>query len=152
CDNFLFGGGSTGRSNAADWIRTAYHDMATHNVTDGTGGLDASIRFTEEKSRPEVCRTCWSTHSLSDPFQNAGDVSPLEVSSLTRKSGGPEIAFRGGRIDAGEPNAPGVPQPQEDLETHIAAFARQGFTSTEMIGYGGQVQMRVQIIGRLFSR
>jgi hypothetical protein len=48
-------------------------------------------------------------------------------------SGGPEIAFRGGRIDAGEPNIPGVPEPQQDLDSHIAAFARQGFTQTEMI-------------------
>jgi hypothetical protein len=49
-------------------------------------------------------------------------------------SGGPEIAFRGGRVDATEPNAPGVPQPQESLDSHIASFARQGFTQTEMIG------------------
>jgi hypothetical protein len=49
-------------------------------------------------------------------------------------SGGPEIAFRGGRVDATEPNAPGVPQPQEGLDSHIASFARQGFTQTEMIG------------------
>lgn len=49
-------------------------------------------------------------------------------------SGGPEIAFRGGRVDAAEPNAPGVPQPQDALASHIAAFARQGFSQTEMIG------------------
>ena len=30
----------------------AYHDMATHDVEDGTGGLDASIQF--EQDRPEV--------------------------------------------------------------------------------------------------
>lgn len=34
----------------------AYHDMATHNILDGTGGLDASIRF--EMTRDEVCRRC----------------------------------------------------------------------------------------------
>jgi hypothetical protein len=28
--------------------------MATHNAEDGTGGLDASIVFTEEQIRPEV--------------------------------------------------------------------------------------------------
>ena len=31
----------------------AYHDMATHDVDSGMGGLDASIRF--ELDRPEVC-------------------------------------------------------------------------------------------------
>jgi hypothetical protein len=39
--------------------RQAYHDMATHNVQDGTGGLDASIRFPEEQARSEVsCPDC----------------------------------------------------------------------------------------------
>ncbi len=33
-------------------IIQAYHDVATHNVTDGTGGLDASIYY--EFNRPEV--------------------------------------------------------------------------------------------------
>ncbi|KAJ7496653.1 heme peroxidase [Mycena latifolia] len=111
CDFFLFSFSSdnlSGRSDAADWIRTAYHDMATHNVTDGTGGLDASIRFPEEQARAESTKVCCSA--------------------------GPEVPFRGGRVDAGEPNAPGVPEPQEDLQAHIANFARQGFTQTEMIG------------------
>ncbi len=49
-------------------------------------------------------------------------------------SGGPKVDFRGGRADATEANAPGVPQPQEDLQSHIASFARQGFTQEEMIG------------------
>lgn len=77
-------GSDSGRANAADWIRTvsdqdllyfhvmltiscclimgqAYHDMATHNVEDGTGGLDASIRF--ETDRAEVRK---ATHRLSN--------------------------------------------------------------------------------------
>ena len=37
---------------AANWVRTAYHDMATHNVDTGEGGLDASIYF--ELDRAEV--------------------------------------------------------------------------------------------------
>lgn len=53
CDLALQGFHS-GRANVADWVRTSYHDMATHNVEDGTGGLDASIRFSEETSRAEV--------------------------------------------------------------------------------------------------
>jgi hypothetical protein len=49
-------------------------------------------------------------------------------------SGGPDIAFRGGRVDAAVANSPGVPEPEQDLDSHIASFARQGFTPTEMIG------------------
>ena len=32
----------------------AFHDMATHNADDGTGGLDGSIVY--ELGRPEVSR------------------------------------------------------------------------------------------------
>jgi hypothetical protein len=48
-------------------------------------------------------------------------------------SGGPSLAFRGGRVDAQSPNKAGVPTPEQDFDTHKAAFARQGFTQTEMI-------------------
>lgn len=47
--------------------------------------------------------------------------------------GGPVIPYRGGRVDATTAGRPGVPQPQEDLATHTADFALQGFTATEMI-------------------
>ncbi|KAF7351709.1 Peroxidase [Mycena sanguinolenta] len=142
CDSFL-GGGNTGRSNAADWIRTAYHDMATHNSTDGTGGLDASIRFGVEQARPEDVGDGFNntmefvTLSLVPdylPYLSMADSLALLAVLAIENCGGPEIAFRGGRIDAGVPNAPGVPQPQDDLDSHIASFARQGFTQTEMIG------------------
>ncbi|KAF8134733.1 heme peroxidase, partial [Mycena galopus ATCC 62051] len=109
--------------------------MATYNITDGTGGLDASIRFPAENLRPEVGDVSVLPAISADmqTFRTSVMVSttPLKRSS---RSGGPEIAFRGGRIDAGGPNAPGVPEPQDDLATHIADFARQGFTRTEMIG------------------
>jgi hypothetical protein len=49
-------------------------------------------------------------------------------------SEGPRIAYRGGRIDATGPNNPGVPEPQQTLEEHTAAIARQGFTPEEMTG------------------
>jgi catalase (peroxidase I) len=48
-------------------------------------------------------------------------------------SGGPQINFRAGRIDAQQAGPPGVPQPQESLQSHTTAFARMGFTPTEMI-------------------
>ncbi|KAF7368534.1 Peroxidase [Mycena venus] len=36
--------GPSGRSSAADWIRTAYHDIATHKNVDCTGSMNVSIR------------------------------------------------------------------------------------------------------------
>ncbi|KAH8101417.1 putative L-ascorbate oxidase [Cristinia sonorae] len=142
CSSFLFGP-NAGRANAADWLRTAYHDMATHNTMDGTGGLDASIRFQAEQERPEA------------PFQNAGDgfqntfafiaglsnryfslADNIALAAVTAVElcGGPKIPFRGGRVDAIEPNTPGVPEPQQSLEEHVSSFSRQGFTQEEMIG------------------
>ncbi|KAF8186579.1 heme peroxidase [Mycena galopus ATCC 62051] len=135
CDTFLFGGSNTGRSDAADWIRTTYHDVATHNITDGTGGLDASIRFAEEQARAElnVCRMSVKQHHAHRVFASHS-LHFQFLAIIISSSGGPEIAFRGGRIDAAQANAPGVPEPQQDLDSHTAAFARQGFTQTEMIG------------------
>src|SRR5690349_24287020 len=36
---------TAGRINAAEWIRTAFHDMAPADVTNGIGGLDGSLMF-----------------------------------------------------------------------------------------------------------
>ncbi|KAJ7728259.1 heme peroxidase [Mycena metata] len=135
-DNFEVNG--SGRSDAADWIRNAYHDMATHNIMDGTGGLDASIRFAEEQARPEnagdgFLRTSDVLSAIANQYISIADAFAIGAIIAIENCGGPEIAFRGGRVDAGEPNAPGVPQPQQDLQSHIGAFARQGFTQTEMI-------------------
>ncbi|KAF7342615.1 Peroxidase [Mycena sanguinolenta] len=116
--------------------------MATHNSTDSTGGLDASIRFPEEQARPEnvgdgfsnTMEAVSSPVGMYLPYLSMSDAIALLALLAIENCGGPEIAFRGGRIDAGVPNAPGVPQPQDDLDSHIASFARQGFTQTEMIG------------------
>ncbi|KAJ6573716.1 heme peroxidase [Mycena sp. CBHHK59/15] len=139
CDLFIFDTANSGRSDAADWIRTAYHDMATHNIVDGTGGLDASIRFDEEQSRPEntgdgFANTVGLLLGESTRYVSIADVLALAAIIAIENCGGPDIAFRGGRVDAAEPNLPGVPQPQENLESHISSFARQGFTQAEMIG------------------
>ncbi|KAJ6538119.1 heme peroxidase [Mycena capillaripes] len=139
CDSFSFDSPNSGRSNAADWLRTAYHDMATHNLADGTGGMDASIRFAEEQARPEdagsgFANTVRVLIDFTNRYVSIADVLALGAILAVDNCAGPEIPFRGGRVDAGEPNTPGVPEPQQDLDSHIASFARQGFMPTEMIG------------------
>ncbi len=47
-----FPGPTVDRTNSAEWLRTAFHDMATADVVAGTGGIDASIGF-EFADRPE---------------------------------------------------------------------------------------------------
>jgi hypothetical protein len=48
--------------------------------------------------------------------------------------GGPSIPFRAGRIDAEVGGPETVPEPHQDLASHTASFALQGFDITEMIG------------------
>lgn len=49
CNNYVTEVGEaavkSGRTTAAQWMRVAFHDAVTANVTAGTGGLDASIGF-----------------------------------------------------------------------------------------------------------
>ncbi|KAJ6494455.1 heme peroxidase [Mycena sanguinolenta] len=139
CTLFIVGPSNSGRSDAADWIRTAYHDMTTYNITDGTGGMDASIRFAEEKARPEnagdgFSNTLGALELLSNRYVSIADTLALGAIMAIENCGGPEIAFRGGRVDAAVPNQPGVPEPQDGLDSHIASFSKQGFTQEEMIG------------------
>ncbi|KAH8088913.1 heme peroxidase [Cristinia sonorae] len=134
--SFFFFGDSPGRSNAADWIRTAYHDMATHNSAEGSGGLDASIRF--ETGRPENAGTGFNNtlifiRPLANRYFSLSDDIALAAVTAIEMCGGPKIPFRGGRVDATEANIAGVPEPQQSLDEHIANFARQGFSHEEMI-------------------
>ncbi|KAJ7488087.1 heme peroxidase [Mycena latifolia] len=141
CNFFIFGnedGTPTGRANGPDWIRTAYHDMATHNVEDGTGGLDGSIRFPEEQSRPENAGTGFANtvavfRSFTTRHVSLADLIAIGAVTAIENCDGPQIDFRGGRVDSAAPDTPGVPEPQQDLQAHIDSFARQGFTQTEMI-------------------
>ncbi|KAJ6534289.1 heme peroxidase [Mycena capillaripes] len=139
CSKFFLGGiERTGRSNVGDWLRTAFHKMATYNISDRTGGMDASIRFAEEQVRPENAgdafpNTIGLLFGVTNRYVSMADSLVLGPIIAIENCGGPEIEFHGGRVDAGKANNPGVPQPGQDLKAHIASFARQGFSPTEMI-------------------
>ncbi|GAB1317438.1 Peroxidase [Madurella fahalii] len=131
-----------GRTNTAEWVRTAYHDMATADVEAGTGGIDASIGF--ERKRPEnVGRAIYDTLLFFENFMSVrssmADLLALgTVMSITACTVSPDqkpvyLPFRGGRIDATEPGPAGVPEPHQDLRTHRESFKKQGFNATEMI-------------------
>ncbi|KAL7929729.1 heme peroxidase [Trichoderma chlorosporum] len=118
-----------GRSFGAEWIRNAYHDMATADVQTGTGGIDASIVF--EKDRPEnpgsgfqetldFFRPRYTTRSsLSDLFAMAAVFGVGGCSN-----GSIILPYRAGRVDATGPGPSGVPQPQEDLATLPNSLSR----------------------------
>ncbi|KAJ6447905.1 heme peroxidase [Mycena vitilis] len=166
CSGFLFANISdpdaiTGRTNAADWLRTAYHDMATHNVDDGTGGLDASIRFLAETNRTENPGTGFNNTvqevfapnanryvSIADSIA-LGAVMVMEawcvpvlflleshdLNPLFQRSWStnPTNCVPRWTSRRSGANSPGVPRPEQSLDEHIDSFKKQGFTKEEMI-------------------
>ncbi|TFK30217.1 L-ascorbate oxidase [Coprinopsis marcescibilis] len=120
----------------AEWLRFAFHDMATHNADDGTGGLDGSIVY--ELDRPEnhslgLNATLGDFENLPNKYVSRSDVIALGAVFAVATCGGPVIPFRGGRIDSFSPGGTGTPEPQHDLETLTEMFRKQGFTQSEMI-------------------
>ncbi|KAI3615710.1 l-ascorbate oxidase [Moniliophthora roreri] len=122
---------------AAQWARTAFHDMATHNVGDGSGGLDASIRFELDRSENVgvgLLQTLSDFSRLQSRVSGLADILAMATVFAYGGCGGPLIPYRAGRVDAASAGVPGVPEPHQDLQSHIDSFARQGFTQSEMIG------------------
>lgn len=131
-------GQGPGRVTAAEYIRTAFHDMATGNTFLGIGGLDASILFELGGDQGDNIGAAFpSTLTLLAPFYSSksslADVIALSMYTAVRSCGGPAIPFRSGRTDATEAAPPGVPLPQNSLFTFRNQFDRVGFDPTEMI-------------------
>ncbi|QSZ36084.1 hypothetical protein DSL72_007208 [Monilinia vaccinii-corymbosi] len=131
-----FSSAGEGRQTAAEWIRTAYQDMSTHDIETGLGGLDASIAF--ELGRAENPGEAFNgTLGVMNNYHSIkasmADLIALSVVVASMSCGGPIIPFRAGRIDAIQAGLPGAPEPQQDLATHTALFAKQGFNTSDMI-------------------
>ncbi|KAK7031107.1 hypothetical protein VNI00_013712 [Paramarasmius palmivorus] len=122
---------------SAQWVRIGYHDMSTHNIHDGTGGLDASIRF--ELDRGEnvgigMRRSLEDFIALQRTYASMADLIAMGVVLAYPSCGAPFFpSYRAGRVDATSAGPPGVPEPQQDVQTHIEKFANQGFDQSEMI-------------------
>lgn len=124
-----------GRIASAEWIRTAFHDMATGNVFTGLGGLDASLAF--ELGGDNIGAAFATTLTTFVPFltsrSSMADIIAAGIYTAVRSCGGPVVPIRAGRIDATAAGPPGVPLPQNSLFTFENQFARTGFNTTEMI-------------------
>jgi hypothetical protein len=135
------------------WMLRSHMSLIAHRWT--TVVFSLCDRNADEISRilvlecAEHWRTFWSPRSsMSEvrfpPFAPPSDYS-TRASSLVADvlamgaisavigCGGPAIPFRAGRIDATEAGPETVPEPQQDLASHIESFRRQGFSATEMI-------------------
>ncbi|KAK7038720.1 hypothetical protein VNI00_010604 [Paramarasmius palmivorus] len=122
---------------AAQWLRIAFHDSATHNVDDGTGGADGSIIYELDRSENVgvgMNRSVGDFVGFGAPFFGMADIIAMGTVLAVASCDGPTIPYRAGRVDATGPGPLGVPQPQEELATHMEQFRRAGFTQSEMIG------------------
>ena len=130
-----FSAQGNGRIAAAEWIRTAFHDMATGNVQTGVGGLDASLAY--ELGGDNIGPAFQTTFETFSPFlstrSSMSDITALGVYTAVRSCSGPVIPIRTGRIDATAAGPPGVPLPQNSLFTLQQQFLRTGFNTAEMI-------------------
>ncbi|KAG2019903.1 cytochrome c peroxidase [Coprinopsis cinerea AmutBmut pab1-1] len=120
----------------AEWLRFAFHDMATHNVDDGTGGMDGSIVY--ELGRAEnfgsgFNQTLGDFENFPNKYLSRADIIAAGAVHSVATCGGPIIPFRGGRIDTFEAGGFGTPEPHHDLDTLTESFRRQGFSTPEMI-------------------
>ncbi|KAF3038337.1 hypothetical protein E8E12_006985 [Didymella heteroderae] len=110
--------------------------MATYDKATGTGGLDASIQF--ETDRAENAGDAFNgtfafTNNYYSIRTSAADLVALSTVLAVGNCGGPKIPLRVGRVDATEGGALGVPEPQQDLDTHKKKFAKAGFSTEDMI-------------------
>ncbi|TLD06148.1 uncharacterized protein PgNI_08891 [Pyricularia grisea] len=138
----LQGGNVKGRQNAAEWIRTAFHDMITHSADNegpSTGGLDGSIWF--ELDRPANSGLAFNNtfsffSSLYSRRASAADLLAMSVVVSHSACGGPiipRIPFRAGRIDASEAGPTGVPEAFTPLDETAVQFRKAGLSEKEMI-------------------
>lgn len=126
------------RISSAEWLRTAFHDMAPGNVFTGVGGLDASLQYELGGDGGENIGTAFNTTLLSfTPFFSSraslADIIAMGVYASVRVCGGPTIPIRTGRVDATAAGPIGVPLPQNSQYTFIQQFSRMGFNVSEMI-------------------
>jgi hypothetical protein len=106
--------------------------MATFDKATGTGGLDASIQF--ETDRAENAGDAFNgtfgfTNSYYTIRRSAADLVALSTVIAVGNCGGPKIPLRVGRVDATQAGPMGVPEPQQDLDTHKKMFAKAGFNT-----------------------
>lgn len=120
-----FGAFSPGIQKAAEWVRTAFHDAATHDAASRSGGLDASIQF--ELDRPEnlgaaLNNTLADISSSVNIRSSASDLLALSLVMAVARCGEMRVPLRLGRKDATEAGPKGVPEAHTDLDTTRKRF------------------------------
>ncbi|KAK5627200.1 hypothetical protein RRF57_002915 [Xylaria bambusicola] len=127
-----------GRHNAAEWLRAAFHDMATTTIAGGPrqGGMDGSLQYeitSSDNIGPAFKTTLTFMADYYTSKSGVADLLALGVYYAVRSCGGPVVPIAAGRVDATAAGPIGVPLPQNSAFTFENQFLRMGFSKTEMI-------------------
>lgn len=125
-----------GRVTAAEWLRTAFHDMSTANTYFKRGGLDGSLQYeltNNENKGPGLKTTIEFMAPYVSKKASLSDLLAMGVYTSVRACGGPIVPIRAGRKDATRKGDAGVPQPENSVLSFQNQFDRMGFTNVEMI-------------------
>ncbi|KAJ7064042.1 L-ascorbate oxidase [Mycena amicta] len=128
--------GSLGESGAAEWIRFAYHDAATHNADDGTGRYACTLPLllTMAKNVGVGMKHAKADFShFPNKYLSFSDVTAVGVALASAQCEGPIVPIRAGRLDAAVAGPFGVPRPEQTLAEHTESFRLQGFNPEDMI-------------------
>lgn len=128
-----FGAGQPGIQKSAEWVRTAFHDAATHDASTGIGGLDGSIQYEldrQENLGAALNNTLSDISSSVNIHSSAADLISLAMVMAVARCGNLEVPLRLGRKDATEAGIMGVPEAHTDLETTKKRFEISGFNSS----------------------
>ncbi|KAJ1537122.1 secretory subunit [Nowakowskiella sp. JEL0078] len=126
---------------AIGWVRTVFHDFATYNVTDGSGGIDSSVLTTVEANLPDNGAILgggnvafFREQALLYPSVTASDWIVIGAIAGIHACGGPDFRgrFRPGRIDSFTPNDYSLlPDFRMSLAQLQGLFRRMNLTQTE---------------------
>ncbi|CAN8062241.1 unnamed protein product [Agarophyton chilense] len=126
-------------------VRLAWHDSGTYSAAENTGGANASIRFTPEKSHGANNGLNIAMDLLEPIKQQYPDISYADLYQLAsvaaiEYSGGPKIPFRMGRMDATEADCTPdgrLPDADKGMSHLRDIFYRMGFNDLEITTLSG---------------
>ncbi|KXJ92952.1 heme peroxidase [Microdochium bolleyi] len=129
-----------GRHGPAEWIRSAFHDVATTRFSSSgsrLGGMDGSLQF-ELSSGENVGQAFRATLDFMKDYHtrktSIADLLSLGVYYASRACAGPAVPIRAGRIDATAGLGTGfIPIPQDQPQGLTNKFSRMGFSLSEGI-------------------
>ncbi|KUJ07877.1 heme peroxidase [Mollisia scopiformis] len=141
CSNYVgFASDATdrGEQSSAQWVRVAFHDFVTGNLSTGLGGLDASVGF--EVARPGneglfINDTLQFMLPTVTAYLSMSDNIALGVIASVAECGGTSTGIlpKVGRIDADGAASGLVPVPATSLENTLAQFEAAGFDQSDTI-------------------